>query len=104
MKDHSHTMQFLNRIGTFQFHQLVAVSRLDPADSEIGNQKANHMGFSEVSDEGCTVVVALVTADVASGDVTLISQALCERLETENQVVDQIAVLLSKAGKHEGAP
>jgi len=96
-------MQLLDGISPLQLHQLMTITGFHPADSEIGNEKPHHMGFTQIRHEGSAMVVPFVTADVAGGHMSLIPQALGEGLEAQHQIVDEIAVLLSKAWK-QGRP
>lgn len=93
-------MQFLDGIGPFQLHQFVTIAGFHPADPEVGDEKANHMGFPEVRHKRSAMVIQLVTTDIASGHVPLIAKTLGEGLKVQHQVIDQIAVLLGKALEH----
>ena len=97
-------MQFLDCISPFQLHQFVTITGFHPADAEVGDEKPDHMGFSEVCHERSPVMVQLIATDVAGGHMALITQTLGEGLKGQHQVIDQMAVLLGKAEEHDQSP
>jgi hypothetical protein len=62
------------------------------------------MGVPQIGDEGGTVVLRLFAADIASGHVALVTQALGQGLETQHKIGDQAAVLLGETLEHQWSP
>jgi len=81
-------MQFLDGINTLQLHQFVTVARFHPADPEVGNEKPDHMGFSQVRHKGSAVLIPLITTHITSGHMALITQALGKGLQAQHQIAD----------------
>jgi len=80
-------MEFLDGISPLQLHQFVTVTGFHPADPEVGDEKPNNMGFSQVCDKGSSVLVPLITTDVAGCHMALITQALGKGLQAQHQIV-----------------
>ena len=97
-------MQFLDGISPLQLHQFVTVTGFHPADPEVGDEKADHMGFSQVRHKRSAIVVPLIPTDIAGGHMALITQALGKGLQAQHQIADQMAVLLGKAQEHGWSP
>ncbi len=72
-----------------------------PADAEIGDVEPHHMGVAQVGHEGDTALVLPIPADVAAGNPTTVLKAAGQGLEAEHKIIDNSAVLLGQAGKHD---
>ena len=95
-----HPLKLLDGIRPFQFHQFAAIAGFNPADAEVGDQEANDVAITQVSDEGCSMGVGAVAAAVAAGCHSSVFQAFSEGLQAHHQIVNNGSVVLSETGKH----
>jgi hypothetical protein len=100
VKKEGDPLKLLNGFGALQLHQFPAIAGFHPADSEIGNQEANHVSIAKVGHEGGAVALAAIATDVTGGGKPFGLQAAGEGLKAHDQVLNQAAVLLSEALKH----
>lgn len=103
LQEGGNPLQFLDGLGAFELHQFAAVTGFHPADPEIGDQKAHHVGVTEVGHERRTMAISAITADVAGGYQAFALQAVGQGLQAHHQVEHHGAVLLSEAGEHRPA-
>jgi len=64
VKDEGDPLKFLHGFGALKLHQFPAIAGFHPADSEIGNQEANHVSIAKIGHEGGALAFMAIPTDV----------------------------------------
>ena len=100
LKGGSNTLQFLNGFSTLKLHQLVAVTRLHPADAVVGHQETHHVSVTKVGHKGSPVTGTIIATHVASGGKSLLLQTISQSTQAHHEVFYNRPIVLSKTRKH----
>ena len=100
MQRSGNALELLDGLGTFKFHQLVAVAGFHPADPVIRHEKTHHVAVTEIGHKRGTVAVTVIAADVTSCGKSLLLQTIRESAKAHHQVFNNRSVVLSQTREH----